>query len=382
MKIVYFSNFLNHHQALVADELYRVTGGQYYFVETLPMYEWLQKGGYSDFSSRPYVIQAWKDSLSKEKAKQLCIEADVALFACPQVLPYEILRAKLKKLSFEVGERWLKKGIVNIFSPHLLKNMWYYHTVFKHAPFYKLCASAFCAKDQYILRSYKDKCYKWGYFTKFDESFDIELELNKKTSGAVKLMWCSRFLSWKHPDLPVKMASILKSKGYTFSLDMFGSGVEFEKIKKLAKDLHINDIINFMGNLPNEEILKEMRKYSIFLFTSDKNEGWGAVANEAMSNGCALIASDAIGSVPFLVEDGENGCVFKSCDVNSLTEKVEFLLNNPNECKRLSLNGYNTIKKIWSPKNAANNFIQLVLDLQNGKDTTLMVGPCSKVIPL
>ena len=49
-----------------------------------------------------------------------------------------------------------------------------------------------------------------------------------------------------------------------------------------------------------------MEKSEIFLFTSDKGEGWGAVLNESMNSACAVVASHAIGSVPFLLKDGEN----------------------------------------------------------------------------
>ena len=47
MIIAYFSNFLNHHQKLVADELASTEGIDYIFVETVPMYDWLKKGGYT-----------------------------------------------------------------------------------------------------------------------------------------------------------------------------------------------------------------------------------------------------------------------------------------------------------------------------------------------
>lgn len=57
MTIVFFSNFINHHQANVADELYKLTNCNYTFVELCPIYEWLLKGGYSDLSSRPYEGQ-------------------------------------------------------------------------------------------------------------------------------------------------------------------------------------------------------------------------------------------------------------------------------------------------------------------------------------
>lgn len=178
------------------------------------------------------------------------------------------------------------------------------------------------------------------------------------------------------------MAARLKSKGYHFVLDMYGSGEELEATKDLVKQLEVEDVVNFKGNMPNEDILKAMQQHEIFLFTSDKNEGWGAVTNEAMSNGCAIVASDTIGSIPFLVKNGENGCIFKSCDLNSLCEKVEWLLDNPNRRYEIAKSAYYTMRDVWSPQSAAQKFVKLVEDLQNGRDTSIVEGPCSKAYPI
>ena len=383
MIIVYVSNFLNHHQKLVADILYTTEGVEYTFVETIPMYNWLKKGGYTDYSQEPYVLKAWENIENKQKTIDLVLAADIAIFSCPESLQYQVIRAKTGKLTFDVSERWLKRGWLNLASPRLLKYLWYYFTVFNHKRVYKLCSSAFACGDHYKLHSFKDKCYKWGYFTKVDRNLDVEESLGVSTSETLHtLMWCARFLKWKHPELPIQMAARLKEKGYKFVLDMYGSGKEFEKTQALSKLLNVEDVVCFKGNMPNDEILKAMREHEIFLFTSDKNEGWGAVANESMSNGCAIVASDAIGSIPFLVNDGINGCIFESCNLNSLCEKVEWLLDNPTERKKITINAYHTMRDIWSPQNAANNFLKLVEVLQSGNNTMLINGPCSKAYPI
>ena len=410
MTIVFFSNFLNHHQKLVADELYELTDHQYTFVETVPMYDWLKKGGYTDYSQEPYVLRAWENEENRQKAVELAKTSDVALFGSPEVLYLEVIRAKQSdKISFEVSERWLKRGWINLLSPRLLKNLWYYHTLFKKKPFYKLCASAFGAGDQYKLHSYKNRCYKWGYFTKVETcgcenpstcsgQAPVEAFTDVSTSEITPLMWCSRFLMLKHPELPILMANRLKEKGYKFLLDMYGSGTLFERSKQLTDELRVNDVVRFCGNVPNEQILQAMREHEIFLFTSDQNEGWGAVANESMSNGCVLVGSDAIGSTPFLVKDGVNGMLFKSSrspkgllrtkvDVdeqalNSLTEKVEWLLNHPKERRIMAMAAFKSMSELWSPKNAAHSFLKLVDDLEQGRDSSITEGPCSKATPL
>ncbi len=384
MTVTYFSNFLNHHQANVADELYEKLGTDYTFVELCPIYDWLLKGGYSDLSSRPYVLQAWRSPENYRKAEDLALNADVALFGGPETLKLEVMRAKTGKLTFDVGERWLKRGLHNLASPRLLRYFWYYYTVFSKENVYKLCSSAYACGDHYKLYSFKNRCYKWGYFTKV-EDFPFETSANFDVSSEeteVHLMWCARFLRLKHPELPVRLARRLKDKGYKFVLDMYGSGVELENVKRLALELEVTDVLRFQGNLPNDKILEQMRQHEIFLFTSDKNEGWGAVLNESMSNGCAVVASDEIGSVPFLVEDGVNGLVFKSEDLDSLETKVISLLDNA-DCRRtIAANAMRTMRTLWSPQNAADNLLRLIDDLQAGRDTSVAVGPCSKALPI
>lgn len=97
------------------------------------------------------------------------------------------------------------------------------------------------------MRSFIGKCFKWGYFTKIDSQLDFN-RFNTENIDTLKLMWCSRFINWKHPELPIYLAQELKKKGYKFILDMYGSGDLFDKVLKLAKQLDVQDLVNFRGN--------------------------------------------------------------------------------------------------------------------------------------
>ena len=195
-------------------------------------------------------------------------------------------------------------------------------------------------------------------------------------------MWCARFLDWKHPEMVVTLAHRLKENNYDVQIDMYGTGIEMSKVKSMANALGVEEMVVFKGNVPNAEIICAMQKHDIFLFTSDKNEGWGAVLNEAMSNGCAVVASNAIGSVPFLVKDGENGLIFKSRSVESFYEKVEFLLRHPDERRKMANRAYYTMREVWSPRQAAVNLLSLTDNLKKGKDSSIKEGPCSKALPI
>ncbi len=384
MTLVFFSIVLNHHQACVADEFYKILGADYHFVELSCNY--VNKGATTDYSTRPYLIQAWKSEENYEKAMNLALTADVCVFAGYEALPFETARLKQGLLSFDMGERLLKRGIINLASPRILKQIIVYHKYgWNTKPLYKLCCSAFTAKDCNKLGMFKGRCYKWGYFTDVNTTFEI---LPEQKDTPISIMWCARFLTWKHPELAVEAARILRDKGYKFRLDMFGDDKSAsahdtvypcEKLQALISQYGLSDIITLNGNCPNNEILKQMRSHDIFLFTSDRREGWGAVANEAMANGCVLVASNQIGSVPYLVEDGVNGLMFKSEDVNSIVKKLELLFENPDKMETLRQNALSTMKRNWSPAAAANRFIELISNLTSQQGSFIIGGPCELI---
>lgn len=174
MKLVFFNNSLNHHQVNVADEFYKLLGNDYAYVSTVACNKAGLKGGV-DYSTRPYCILAGDSEEARLHALYLAKNAEVCVFGAVS-LNYAIERAKSNPsgLAFELSERWLKRGWINILSPRLRKWWIAYQRYFRKANFYKLNASAFAALDHLKLHTYKGRMYKWGYFTHVDVDFDFE----------------------------------------------------------------------------------------------------------------------------------------------------------------------------------------------------------------
>jgi glycosyltransferase involved in cell wall biosynthesis len=376
MKLVFYSLVLNHHQVYIADEFYRLLGDDYAFVEIAKCMD--NKGVTEDYSERPYLIRSWESKKTYKKAMSLALNAEVCVFGGYEALQFQKARMRGGLFSFDMGERMLKRGWLNLASPRILKMVMSYHLGdWSKKPLYKLCCGAFVAKDQYKLRSFHGKCFKWGYFTEVKELKDERFKL-KPSDESVSLMWCARFLKWKHPEKAIKLAKRLKDDGYNFYLDMYGDGVMKPTIHKLIDDFGLTEHIGLKGIVPNEQIQETMAKHDIFLFTSNEEEGWGAVANEAMSNKCCLVGSDMIGAVPYLVKDGFNGMVFKNKSIDSLYQQVKYLIDYPAERRIMAEQGYQEIVSLWSPKHAAESLLTLIKDIQNGQLSSIQVGPCSK----
>lgn len=370
MKIIFLSNFFNHHQKSLARELNGKS--EFCFVETEEMPEERKVLGYGEMEVPVYVTNVEKSGQELETDIKSC---DVLIAgSAPERLLHE--RIKIGKLLFRYSERPIKqkKGAFLKILPRYVK--WHWRNP-KNKPVYLLCASAYTSYDYSKFGLFEGKTYKWGYFPEKKEYAPKALLAWKNSK---RLLWCGRFIDWKHPDDAIKVAKMLKADGYSFVLDFIGTGEMKGKLQRMVEEYGLEDCVHFLGAMKPEQVRKEMENSGIFLFTSDYNEGWGAVLNEAMNSGCAVIASHAIGSVPYLINDNINGLVYYSGNLCSLYQKAKKLLDTPSKQEKLGLAAYETICTLWNAEIAAERLLNLSQHIIDGQEFPDLYefGPCSK----
>lgn len=375
MNLIFVTNILNHHQYALC-EAFRRHFDDFRLVTT----EKTQGIGYQTAKDADFVLH-YENSENKKNIEKLICNADVVIFgACSNALIE--MRIKQNKLSFLYSERFFKKGVWRRFIPSTRKAIENRIVQYKDKNIYVLCASAYLPYDLKLLGFPVEKCFKWGYFPATNK-YDVETLLNKKSASKIKLLWVGRMLEWKHPDDAVKLAKELKQSGIDFELSLVGDGVLKEQLEATVKNYELGDCVRLLGSKTPEEVRHYMEDASVFLFTSDRYEGWGAVLNEAMNSGCAVVASHAIGSVPFLINDGKNGLIYRSGDIEDLYEKVKFLIENQNKAAELGKKAYSTLTGLWNAETAAERFIELVQAIKAGDTTDLFDdGPCSRAAVL
>ena len=79
MKITFYTNFINHHQVHVADEMYRMLGDDYKFVVTMAVPQNVLKSGYPDYSDRPYLVKAYLGKNEEYDALKLSETSDIVI---------------------------------------------------------------------------------------------------------------------------------------------------------------------------------------------------------------------------------------------------------------------------------------------------------------
>lgn len=369
MNIVFVSNFLSHHQRPLSDALAK--GSHYTFIATEPITQERLAMGWSIDEEPEYVCHYDREL---DRVQKVLSQAEVVIVgSAPEYLVRRCIHRNC--LVFRYLERPLKNGTEPLkYLPRLLK----WHLQNPHnKPIYLLCASAYTAGDYARYFLFRNRAFRWGYFpeTKCYDKLDTIMNQKKKAS----ILWCGRFLDWKHPEAAVGAAAKLKAAGYAFSMRMIGTGIQEHNLKQSIKQNHLEDCVHLLGAMKPHEVRSIMEESQIFLFTSDRKEGWGAVLNESMNSGCAVVASDAIGSVPYLIRNGENGLVYHSGDVDELYEKVKYLLDNPLESRCLGERAYIAMTESWNSDVAAQRLLRLAEHILEGKDSSSLFaeGPCS-----
>ena len=138
--------------------------------------------------------------------------------------------------------------------------------------------------------------------------------------------------------------------------------------------------VTFAGYQKPERIRSYMEMADIFLMTSNYLEGWGAVINEAMNSGCAVIADAKIGAVPFLLRHEENGMVYRDGDLEEFLQYGVALAQDRQFRRKLGKNAYDTIISLWNPRHAAESLLTFAQGLLEGKRILQPEGPLSPAL--
>lgn len=374
MKLTIVSNYINHHQIPMSNELYEKLGDNFSFIQTQPMEEERVKMGWgSEVNKIPYLMLFYENPI---QCKNLIMDSDIVVFGGVEDESYIKPRLNAGKIVIRASERLYREGQWKSISPRGRKKKYEDHTQYANAPVYLLCHGAYVASDFNIVHAYPEKKFVWGYFPetieyKLDDLFAI------KDHEEVRLLWAGRFMKLKHPEYAIKAALYLKQNDVLFHLDMVGAGELEGMLKELVARYGLNDEVTFHGFMPPAKVRGFMEEANIFMFTSNYLEGWGAVLNESMNSACAVVAGHGIGAVPSLIRHGKNGFVYKNENFNEFKNQVQTLAKDKNLRKELGVNAYNTIVNEWNPKEAADRLYNFSVGLLEGKVNPYSEGPLS-----
>ena len=382
MTITFLSNYINHHQIPFCTACAAQEDVDFVFIQTEEVEEERLRMGWSGGEDAPaYVVKlAGNENFVRERV----LHSDIVLAGwAPRTEHLVQERLDQGGITFRISERIYKDGQWRAISPRGLVSKYREHTRHRRKPYYLLGAGAYVGSDFTLIGAFPEKKYRWGYFPPVRSYEDGELERIKEKAqaeddGVTQMLWAGRFVDFKHIEIALRLANNLRECGENFRLHVVGDGDAMDRCLEYVRSHDLEEKVIFHGFCPPDAVRGYMEQCRIFVFTSDHGEGWGAVVNEAMNSGCAVIAGSEAGCVPFLIRHGENGYIYSNEDETELLSLTRKLLHDEALQRRFGGTAQTTIRDEWNGQQAAQRLIAFCKALREGTPLpTYSSGPMS-----
>lgn len=171
-----------------------------------------------------------------------------------------------------------------------------------------------------------------------DEILDKSIKQKlKKITTKKKILYLGRIVKYKGLDVLINAMQDIDSN---YDLIVVGDGDFKKECEILVSDLNLNERIHFLGSCLSNEAPYYYKNCDIFVlptrFRLDVNvqiESWGFTVNEAMALEVPVVTTTAVGSGFDLIVDGVTGGLAIAGDANSLSEKINFIIENNEDNK-------------------------------------------------
>ena len=174
------------------------------------------------------------------------------------------------------------------------------------------------------------------------ESFDL---LPKKESPKILLFSIAELHKNKGFDVALRAIALLpKEIQEKITYSIAGSGEEKENLEKLARELRISEMVNFLGFIDNAKQL--LSGADIFLFPS-RTENLPYAILEAGLAGLPII-STSVGGIPEIIKDMQNGILIHPQNPKEIAEAILYMLDHPEKSKEFGQEIQKTVSNFFS----------------------------------
>lgn len=328
MKLACLSYCVSPHQFPLAKELAHLIGDENFRnIYDHPMGQFRVAMGWN-----PELTEPWEliRSEQPELCNQLLLDAEVLVCGYRDIPLFE-QRAALGKTTIYCAERWFKPlwknvrygGWLRLLVPQYFLRVWRFMRIMRRSQQFKCYPMGVHARNELLvltrlfgIRDATKRIVTWGYSVEPGKS-----SCRNKDDGIIRVMWAGRLIGLKRcKDVILAMKKVVtQSKTKQIVLDIYGDGPLRGQLEQLAKDIVE---IRFLGNVANSKIREEMRTHDVYVFSSDYNEGWGAVVSEALEEGMTVLGTYEAGASATILPETH---LYHAGDVKRLSK----LLANP-----------------------------------------------------
>ncbi len=177
----------------------------------------------------------------------------------------------------------------------------------------------------------------------------------------------SRYDPWKDPLGVIDAYRLVKQEVPGVQLALLGSMASDDPegwtyydrtVRHAGEDFDIYILHNFHG-VGNREV-NAFQAISDVVIQKSTREGFGLVVTEALWKGTPVVGGN-VGGIPLQVLDGETGFLVDS--VETCAEKTLYLLQHPDEARRMGEQGREHVRKNFLSTRHLRDYLQLFTDL-------------------
>ena len=197
------------------------------------------------------------------------------------------------------------------------------------------------------------------------------------TQNTKVIITTSRLVYKNGIDVLIRAVAELKNmvSEVNFKVQIIGSGSDEKKLKDLAKELKVEDVVQFFGHIEQEKVYEYLAEADIFVRPS-RSEGLGSSFLEAMGAGLPIIGTPVGGIVDFL-KDKETGLFCEADNAQDLAEKIKLLMTDEELAKRIVENG----RKLVLEKYNWDNVAQRMENIFKAEEEKFNILICTGIYP-
>jgi glycosyltransferase involved in cell wall biosynthesis len=147
-----------------------------------------------------------------------------------------------------------------------------------------------------------------------------------KPSDTPSLVYFSGLRRYKRPHHALYALRMLRTEGVNATLSVIGVGPELTSLRRLSRDLGIDDFVRFTGRLEDTELAALVARSWVHLQCSVA-EGWGLTAWEAAASGVPTVAYNVPGLADSVMP-GVSGSLVEDGHILELARAVAAIIRN------------------------------------------------------
>ena len=315
MKFVLYTVIVSPHQIPLARAIMRLHPEvTFYYVYTQELPPDATKRGWDWHEKHDWLVSAIDEP---ERAKRILDESDVVLSGERDIELFE-RRSRAGKKTLYMFERWFKPLVIGVGTGRgvggrcrcrlrlpgwvrmLVPSYWRMaRRVVRLAngdPNFKcLAIGPWAKKDMQLIGAREDKIHPWAYFVEPSNQKEAIRRTPTPSTYTLKILWAGRMMKLKRVDTVIKAVKRLNAKGLgsAVSLTLLGQGEDEPRLKGLSEGV---GNVSFHPGVPIDQVRQIMREHDVLVFSSNGEDGWGAVVNEALEEGLIVLGTEETGA--------------------------------------------------------------------------------------